>query len=385
MLKDLQFFLTLLVGLFLITGCNEDDDYIEVTPLVINLDGINTEYDDFNSAGPTSFNYSGQFVYSTNVGSAGKEFDIWRAELSLSTSGNEMPTSEYDYSIDSKKIAPFYHSECNSEYNEFGPYLWMNDYTSYDQILNGDFLKYGLYFFASDRPSDSTENKLNLYYYDNTTSKAKLLPNINSKSNDAYACFTNQRKNLIFCSDRDGQFDIYQSDIANPLNNSSQINSSTFTNVKKNETLSSTYDDKCPYFLDNILLFVSNRYGDHSNFDIYFSRLVNNNWTTPTRCPEVMEDEDVEIVSNITDNRLLNSTSNEYRPILVKGWSINADEPYIIIFSSDRPGGKGGYDLHLAILPDNIFNWFKKTIKQKGYSDYQNTPFLYNIRNTNAS
>lgn len=351
MLKDLLLFITLLTSLFFI-GCNEDD-YIEVAPLIINLRDLNTQYDDFNSAGPSSFSYSDNFIYSTNVGSAGNNFDIWKGRISISTS-EQFPMDETNYNIDNKKEAPFYHTKCNSEYNEFGPYIWLKDQNKYHSFLDEDNLGTALYIFASDRPTDSTTNILNLFYLNHNDS-VKQLP-INSKSNDAYACYVESAKTLLFCSDRDGQYDIYQSTLKQSQALTNYISDTTFETPTKNSVLSSEYDDKCPYFLDNILLFVSNRYGNHDNFDIYYSKFYNGSWSTPVRCPEVMEDEDVEIITDDTDKMLLNSTYNEYRPILVKGWGFNSDEPYLILFSSDRPGGKGGYDLHLAILPDNIFD-----------------------------
>ncbi len=356
MFKDIQFFLVLILSLIFI-NCNdfEKRDYIEITPLVINLRDINTEYDDFNSAGPSSFIYSDEFIYSTNVGSAGGNFDIWSASINLSTF-DPSPIDKNSYDIDCKKIAPYLPNICNSEYNEFGPNIIQHtsDYEYYFGFMDDVYSDYATYMFASDRPTDSTTNKLNIYFLADSNS-VKQLP-VNSKFNDAYPCFSPKSKELIFCSDRNGQYDLYKYDIpanktlATLLNDSTPLLAKTFTD------LNSSYDDKCPYFLNDILLFISNRHGDHSNFDIYYSKFSNMIWTDPIRLPEVMEDEEIEIVTDNTDNRLLNSIYDEYRPILVKGWANNADDPYLIIFSSNRPGGQGGFDLHLAILPDNIFD-----------------------------
>ena len=50
---------------------------------------------------------------------------------------------------------------------------------------------------------------------------------------------------------------------------------------------------------------------------------------------------------------ILNSDANEFRPILVYFDNHAAD--MVCIFSSDREGGKGGYDLYFSIVPKAMF------------------------------
>jgi hypothetical protein len=72
------------------------------------------------------------------------------------------------------------------------------------------------------------------------------------------------------------------------------------------------------------MVFSSNREGGFGGYDLWYSRLVNGEWTKP-------ENFGAEI----------NSPYDEFRPIVKE--CIPND---LMIFSSNRPGGKGGFDLY---------------------------------------
>ena len=90
--------------------------------------------------------------------------------------------------------------------------------------------------------------------------------------------------------------------------------------------LSSEFDDKCPSITNNILVFTSNRAGGYGGYDLYYSYFENENWCEP-----------VNLGSEI------NTEYDEYRPITN---SLVNFENNMMIFSSNRPGGKGGFDLY---------------------------------------
>lgn len=74
------------------------------------------------------------------------------------------------------------------------------------------------------------------------------------------------------------------------------------------------------------MLFVSNRPGGYGGFDIWRSEYLAGSWSSPV---------------NVGDS--INTSANENRPVLV------GSEGYInklLLFSSDRPGGAGGYDVY---------------------------------------
>ena len=76
------------------------------------------------------------------------------------------------------------------------------------------------------------------------------------------------------------------------------------------------------------MVFTSDREGGQGGFDLYYSRLVNGTWTEPVNFgPEI------------------NTEYDEYRPIVVP---FEAISNYLMIFSSDRPGGLGGFDLYIV-------------------------------------
>jgi hypothetical protein len=77
------------------------------------------------------------------------------------------------------------------------------------------------------------------------------------------------------------------------------------------------------------MVFTSDRSEGYGGFDLYYSKFQGNEWTTPVNLGEK-----------------INTSSNEYRPILINE-EIDP-EKIMMIFSSDRPGGKGGYDLYWA-------------------------------------
>ena len=351
----IKLFISVALFLVFISSCTEDT-YKEVLPMTFNLEKLNTTYDDFNSAGPSYFSFSNyQFIYSTNFSSAGKQFDIWQGEISINTSMSSDIIDIHSCTVDAFKSQPFLQNTCNSPYDEYGPYLWAKDknanmlvFFNNNTVPSKDFA----YLFSSNRKNENDSGSLNVYFYDKTTYPKKAP--FNSQGNDAYACFFEKHNTIIFCSDRDGVFNIYQSTVSKAENIYSILQAESLSLVTEPVSiLNSEYDDKCPYILDNILVFVSNRGGKHDQFDIYYSIFENNSWSTPVCMPSEMIDEDVEVVSD--NPPVLNTKHNEYRPILAKSEGFLSDTPYIIIYSSDRPHGKGGYDLYLSVLPDTVF------------------------------
>jgi len=97
--------------------------------------------------------------------------------------------------------------------------------------------------------------------------------------------------------------------------------------VEKDVVLSSEFDDKCPSINNNILVFASNRAGGFGGYDLYYSFFENGNWGEP-----------------INFGSGINSEYDEFRPIVRSDeWQFDND---MMIFSSNRLGGKGGFDLY---------------------------------------
>jgi hypothetical protein len=92
----------------------------------------------------------------------------------------------------------------------------------------------------------------------------------------------------------------------------------------------STGNDKCPYVYKKMMVFASDMAGGMGGFDLYYSVFKNGKWSSP-----------------INFGPKVNTSYNEYRPIIGSNSSFTNN---FMIFSSDRPGGKGGYDLYFIGL-----------------------------------
>ncbi|PGH38371.1 MAG: hypothetical protein CRN43_15530, partial [Candidatus Nephrothrix sp. EaCA] len=82
--------------------------------------------------------------------------------------------------------------------------------------------------------------------------------------------------------------------------------------------LSGDGNDKCPYIINNLMVFTSDRSGGQGGFDLYFSKYGNGSWSPPV---------------NMGDK--INSPKDEYRPIvndfyIGRGGGLND----LLIFSS---------------------------------------------------
>ncbi|MBI5442796.1 MAG: hypothetical protein HY900_16480 [Deltaproteobacteria bacterium] len=99
--------------------------------------------------------------------------------------------------------------------------------------------------------------------------------------------------------------------------------------------------------LGDYLLFVSDRPGGVGGLDVYLSRFVDGAWGSPDRVARAC------------------SPADEMRPVLLayggrgatrdSEWLVNAEiadvDNLLLLFSSNRPGGRGGYDFYYVGLP----------------------------------
>jgi len=99
--------------------------------------------------------------------------------------------------------------------------------------------------------------------------------------------------------------------------------------IRRDSVLSGNSDDKCPFIFENTLVFTSNREGGFGGFDLYYSKYREGQWSVPVNFGEE-----------------INSEYDEYRPILFdEGVDNNRN---MMVFSSNRPGGLGGFDLYFV-------------------------------------
>lgn len=102
----------------------------------------------------------------------------------------------------------------------------------------------------------------------------------------------------------------------------------------KEISVNSSYDDKCPFTNGKLMVFSSDRPGGFGGFDLYYSFYENGNWSEPV---------------NFGDK--INTEFDEYRPITLHYYDFDNN---LMIFSSNRPGGMGGFDLYYTGIEQMI-------------------------------
>jgi hypothetical protein len=293
-----------------------------------NIDKINSKYDDYNSYEGAIISMKDILIFSTNRGSLGNNFDLISYNLTIITDASRYDTSTFSLYIEEDTLFYKILPELNTHYNEYGPYVQLIDFTPYDYYPGHDSL---LFFLTRDKSGDQDiiyRKYSHMNYYDDYLSLENEFQNlslINTQFDDGYVSISTDFRKLYFCSNRTGNSDIFQlnsegnSNIYNVLYNDSAYH------IEKIEQLNSDKEDKCPFFKWDLMVFASNRDGGFGGYDLYYSILENNEWTVPTNFGEK-----------------INSKYDEFRPIRI--------DNNIMIFSSNRPCGKGGFDLYIVRL-----------------------------------
>jgi hypothetical protein len=303
----------------------------------INLEEFNSDTDDYNSDLPSNRGGQEYIIFSSKRDRKNvfnlvvKPFEFFyddKAEQLKARIGSfrglHLEREEHYFHLLTQKA--------NQNSNVLGPVIY-----SYDKVPLGS--ERYLLFFADD-----SKGNLQIKFVHNLTDKNIAegpfeVSWLNSPFDDAYPTFTNDFSTLYFCSNRDGNFDIFE--VVLPTDRT-QLLETLLSNkpitVTKNTRLSSPADDKCPHFVPdwpgNAMYFVSNRPGGYGGFDIYYSlsastSSVRPQWSTPKNL-----------------GKRINTAYDEYRPVVPR--DRNYFTYHLGIFSSNRPGGKGGFDLYMA-------------------------------------
>lgn len=284
-----------------------------------NMADINTEYDDYNLALYQIYSNL-PVIFSSNRRSSGGQFDLEQASISFlfdQTKGTFELGADITNDIFFDKLI----NKAKTPGNDFGPYSLYSPLDGFEYLLlasvNGD-------------------GNLDLNYLKNRPVFGSALPDIdgphpvkllNTNYDDAYLCFDQNFDTAYFCSDKDGNFDIFMK------NRPSEMELSTWFNMDyavsgRVDSINSSDDDKCPMVLKNIMVFTSNRPGGIGGFDLYYSVFRNGKWNSPVNLgPDI------------------NTSFDEYRPVI---GSHPEFTNLFMMFSSNRPGGKGGFDLYFT-------------------------------------
>lgn len=323
------------------TACPGPETYRsgKFQPTPINLEVINSEFDDYNSALPTNKIGEDYLIFSSKRERRDK-FNLVVKPFQLTYDDQTdllgLKSEFFSGNLDISKKEFFYDQlikKANQNCNVLGPLLIP---LSYVRDEKGNFLQNRFLLLYAD---DSAGN-LQIKFVHNITD-ARVVEGpfeirwLNSPKNDAYPTFSQDYKHVYFCSDREGSFDIFEADLpgGEPQFIEALLSKSPIS-VSKNNQLSTSSDDKCPYVTSNgwndVMYFVSNRPGGEGGFDIHYASYDGAKWNKPTNM-----------------GPRINTKYDEYRPIAPKGQlgDFNYD---LGIFSSNRPGGKGGFDLYMV-------------------------------------
>lgn len=288
--------------------------------LPMNLDGLNSSFDDYNCAPEAGYiNSSHPIIFSTNRHSSGDEFNLAHGTIAYSfgqTTGifmldSDMGTNEF-YSALTGRF--------NTTGNEFGPYRFFSNDNSYEYMI-----------VASEQGGSGLDlvfsKYLPIYEVSNEIPDPVPATVFNSFSDDAYIAFNYNIDTAYLCSDRNGDFDIFMAvrPAGTTIDDWFASEPSALTAIN---SLNTEANEKCPSLTGRYMLFVSDMDGGYGGFDIYYTVFSDGEWSSPVNMGEKV-----------------NSQYNEYRPLLgINPFFTNQ----FIVFSSDRPGGKGRYDLYMA-------------------------------------
>lgn len=295
-----------------------------------NLVEFNTEYDDYNSTAP-SFGETFPFCFSSNRNSQGNNFDIVYMLMSIEFDKDSRELEIFNNENGNLDVVSYNENinnaigNINTSSNEFGPYLipnglvivepqTSNRYESYIMLYSNDEGGNQDIRFTHNLESENYVPPINLSF-------------VNSNFDDSYPSLNSDFSQLFFASNREGEFNIYSHDINTSQELIEALSDSNSESVNES-MLSSIYDDTCPFIIENVIVFTSNREGGYGGFDLYYSIWESNQWSTP-----------------INFGEKINSEYDEFRPIIRNEEEFEND---IMIFSSNRPGGKGGFDLYFV-------------------------------------
>lgn len=273
---------------------------------VTAFQSANSEYDDLNSGPPPMLHMYFPFYFSSNRSTQGGTFDIESMEVHAIFDQNSG-----HFSMEGSFPGPAWPGN-NSPSNEYGPFT--------APLADGGTM----YMYASD-----VNGGLDIYHVvdDGAVNASSAL---NSISDDAYPTF-GPDDSVYLSSSRGGDFDIYQAAVPEGADLPTWLAGAGNAVVTKAEALNTADNDKCPYINGKLLVFTSDRPGGHGGYDLYYSEYGTDGWSAP---------------ANFGPS--INSAYDEYRPAVVYAPDYSND---LMIFSSNRPGGKGGFDLYYIGIP----------------------------------
>jgi hypothetical protein len=318
---------------------------LAMEPAIYALEGLNTAYDDFNVfAVPDPLQMDALLVFAGNAATQGDRFSIETGRLRIvqepySRRMGSPPPPE----ISSERSGPFALIPA-SGHNHLGPSALLPDERmvedAYAWEQGGVLGNSGVWMYDSDQ-----DGRRNLYFVDGTGQARPFFGN-DPEADDAYVAYDYRRHELYFSSNRSGRFQIYRyPNLHQNVRFDEWLGDlSLAEKIEPAAEFASEGNSLAPFVIENMLVFASDRPGGFGGYDLYLSRYTRDEvWSEPANMQAL-----------VPDGVLLNTPANEFRPSLLvfpRGAYHGGDSHRVLLFSSDRPGGRGGYDLYLTALP----------------------------------
>ena len=313
---------SILVISLIFTGCKKTENPIKFPKGIfpdttIILSEINSSYDDFNTALYHLCGYT-SLIFSSNRGSSGGQFDLVQGLMSF-----DFDQTNADFALEVEIAEDAFISKliaaANTPGNDFGPYQLFSTVDGFEYLLLS---------------SVNSNGNLDFYFLKNFPVFGTPLPDVlgpypvkllNTNSDDVYISLDTNQDTAYYSSNVEGNFEIFLKSKSSETPLDAWFNGD-YSPGTKVDSLNSTSEDMCPFVFRKAMVFASDRPGGLGGYDLYYSIFRNGKWSTPVNFgPDV------------------NTSSDEYRPVI----GTNSDfQNNFMIFSSNRPGGQGGYDLY---------------------------------------
>jgi len=323
----LPLFLAALLG----TGCYRSYDIVqEEAPIPStpwNLKALNSPFDDRNAAAPPELQVRTQILFSTARASQGAELDLAAGQIYVDFGQWNAEYYQSEHLVSGSLVAQAINRPGS---NERGPRIL-------DPQREGHA---NLYLFASDRagsydvyalhgPPPLAEDTRRYGRQSPWPEPEAPAPIPGLDDPERYEAYPSPLGNdrLLYASDRGGQgLDIYEARLEVPGRLQAGVGGH-----RRVDALCSDADDSFPYVNGDVIVFASDRPGGHGGYDLYRATWDGEGWSEPENLgPEV------------------NSAHDERRPVYVRAPEFQND---LLLFSSDRPGGLGGFDLYAVGVP----------------------------------
>jgi len=304
-----------------------------------NLKDVNSEFDDYNSALPET-HYGKQLVFSSNRRTSGENFDIIGDRLHAIWFWDDGKLVVDNSFWQNTTVVDDMLRKVESNGNQFAPY-----FISFDSLIDEEMYRVHLLTYSTNAFSNCFRSEFLFDLTDGNSENGEIsntfeIKSLGNCSQQQYVSFygplvenldiwelnPNYFTQMYFDEATVGNSDIYKTDIPDSLNFLQFLMADTVFEKETVTSLNSDYNDRCPFVNGNYMVFSSDRPGGYGGYDLYFSLFENGEWTDPINFGEE-----------------INSAYDEFRPIVAQVCEFQND---LMIFSSNRPGGLGGFDLY---------------------------------------